>query len=186
MKLSTTNRDLWLRRRGQGGPHEPAKAARYSGTSMFRASERLGHLAGRTAQDHDLWLRLAEGGELMNLPDALLRYRVHEGQVSVSKIVAQRRAAELYRLLALQRRGQGHEDLDAAWAELKAHSSAFRATCAQDMLHCAQSFDRQARTAEARSMRWKAVRTAPFSSAVRRMLMDRIHWRLVRASSTET
>jgi len=31
------------------------------------------------AEDHDLWLRLAEHGKLANLPDALLNCRVHEG-----------------------------------------------------------------------------------------------------------
>lgn len=71
-------------------------------------------LAGGAAQDYDLWLRIAEQGEIANLPDVLLRYRIHEGQVSVSKLVRQRQAAQLYRTLALQRRGGGHEDIDAA------------------------------------------------------------------------
>ena len=71
-------------------------------------------LAGGAAQDYDLWLRIAEQGQIANLPDVLLRYRIHEGQVSVSKLVRQRQAAQLYKTLALQRRGGGREDIDAA------------------------------------------------------------------------
>jgi glycosyltransferase involved in cell wall biosynthesis len=36
-----------------------------------------------TGEDHDLWLRLAEVGRLANLPSVLMRYRVHESNVSV-------------------------------------------------------------------------------------------------------
>lgn len=37
----------------------------------------------RVAEDTDLWLRIAEYGELANLPDAVIRYRMHTGQDSV-------------------------------------------------------------------------------------------------------
>lgn len=43
----------------------------------------------RTAQDYDLYLRLAEVTQLANLPDILLRYRVHSGQASCAKLVQQ-------------------------------------------------------------------------------------------------
>jgi glycosyltransferase involved in cell wall biosynthesis len=38
-----------------------------------------------TSQDYDLWLRLAETGDLDNLPETLLRYRVHGGRTSDTK-----------------------------------------------------------------------------------------------------
>jgi hypothetical protein len=37
------------------------------------------------SEDHDLWLRMAERAKLANLPQVLLRYRVHPDQVSVRK-----------------------------------------------------------------------------------------------------
>jgi glycosyltransferase involved in cell wall biosynthesis len=86
---------------------------------MFRTdvARRLGGyraLAGGTAQDYDLWLRIAEQGKIANLPEMLLRYRSHESQTSVSKLVRQRQAAHLYLTLALQRRAGKAEDIDAA------------------------------------------------------------------------
>ena len=38
-----------------------------------------------TSQDYDLWLRLAETGDLDNLKETLLRYRVHGGRTSDTK-----------------------------------------------------------------------------------------------------
>ena len=43
----------------------------------------------RTAQDYDLYLRLAETTRLANLPETLLQYRVHAKQVSSSRLVQQ-------------------------------------------------------------------------------------------------
>ena len=49
-----------------------------------RARRQAGRLSGgvRHAEDYDLWLRLAERHQLANLPEVVLRYRVHPGQVS--------------------------------------------------------------------------------------------------------
>lgn len=38
------------------------------------------------AEDYDLWLRLAERHEIANLPDVLVRYRVHQHQVSRDQV----------------------------------------------------------------------------------------------------
>ena len=38
------------------------------------------------AEDYDLWLRLAERREIANLPDVLVRYRVHQHQVSTDQV----------------------------------------------------------------------------------------------------
>jgi len=64
--------------------------------AMFRRSSALqiggyaAHLT-TTGEDHDLWLRLAEVGRLANLPGVLMRYRVHESNVSVGAEKAERR-----------------------------------------------------------------------------------------------
>ncbi|MCP3980400.1 MAG: glycosyltransferase [bacterium] len=59
-------------------------------TVMLRAaavSELGGYRAAfRHAEDYDLWLRLAERWDLANLPDVLLHYRLHAGQVSMKHI----------------------------------------------------------------------------------------------------
>lgn len=41
------------------------------------------------AEDLDLWLRMAEHGELANLDSAVVRYRIHENQVSAQKLELQ-------------------------------------------------------------------------------------------------
>jgi glycosyltransferase involved in cell wall biosynthesis len=50
-----------------------------------------------TGEDYDFWLRLAEVGRLANLPDVLIRYRVHDKNASVGDAVKERR-----RLMALE------------------------------------------------------------------------------------
>lgn len=37
------------------------------------------------AEDHELWVRLASHGKLVNLPHALLKYRVHDNNISLKK-----------------------------------------------------------------------------------------------------
>ena len=59
----------------------------HSAVVMRRSAfERAGgyRAALRHAEDHDMWLRLAEHGRLGNLPEALVLYRIHSGQVMVS------------------------------------------------------------------------------------------------------
>ena len=45
------------------------------------------------AEDYALWLRVVARYETGNLPEVLLQYRVHAGQLSQRKAVAQRRMA---------------------------------------------------------------------------------------------
>ena len=59
------------------------------------------------AEDYDLWLRLAERHRLDNLPQTLVRHRVHEGQVSFASIEQQAISALGARLAALRRRAGG-------------------------------------------------------------------------------
>lgn len=42
------------------------------------------------AEDHDLWLRMAEIGKLQNLPDVLIKYRIHNKSISGRKRDLQR------------------------------------------------------------------------------------------------
>ncbi len=58
----------------------------------------------RHAEDYDLWQRLAERHRLANLPDRLLRYRSHAGQVSRRHAAEQRFATRIAQLAALARR----------------------------------------------------------------------------------
>jgi glycosyltransferase involved in cell wall biosynthesis len=55
------------------------------------------------AEDYDLWIRLAENGPLANLPDITLQFRMHSGQTSNLKRLAQRAATALARQAAMRR-----------------------------------------------------------------------------------
>jgi len=46
------------------------------------------------AEDYDLWVRLSEVADLANLPEVILQYRVHPGQVTVKRACRQ----QVYRL----------------------------------------------------------------------------------------
>lgn len=57
------------------------------------------------AEDLDLWLRLGEVGELANLPDVLVQYRLHSNSVSEQDCALQRQKAQEACERAWQRRG---------------------------------------------------------------------------------
>lgn len=65
------------------------------------------------ALDLDLWLRLGEVGQLANLPDPVLKFRLHSGSISETKRYEQRRFAKVACERAWQRRGIAGE-FDAA------------------------------------------------------------------------
>ncbi|MEO8562553.1 MAG: glycosyltransferase [bacterium] len=46
-----------------------------------------------TGEDHDFWLRLAEVGRLVNLPEVLIRYRIHDRNASIGGTNSDRRLA---------------------------------------------------------------------------------------------
>ena len=58
-------------------------------TVAFRRSFWLrmrGYLGGLVSEDYDLWLRALNAGvQIRNIPEPLLRYRIHTGQVSGSR-----------------------------------------------------------------------------------------------------
>jgi glycosyltransferase involved in cell wall biosynthesis len=57
------------------------------------------------AEDLDLWLRLGEIGKLANLPEVVLRFRLHENSISQKNVLAQREAAIRACQSAWDRRG---------------------------------------------------------------------------------
>jgi glycosyltransferase involved in cell wall biosynthesis len=57
------------------------------------------------AEDLDLWLRLAEVGQLANLPETILQYRLHQRSVSETYRYEQRRFARLACERAWKQRG---------------------------------------------------------------------------------
>jgi GT2 family glycosyltransferase len=67
------------------------------------------------AEDLDLWLRMSEHGQLANMPEELLFYRVHSGQVSQDKIWTQRLSRNLA-ILSAQERRAGRTDPLSAYA----------------------------------------------------------------------
>lgn len=118
-------------------------------------------IAGRYAQDYDLWLRLSEHGKLMNLSEKLQMYRMHEGQVSVSKAMAQRTTAEFYRILARQRRVTGFESLLEAQRELDSKKKEIEILVAKDLLMFARNMELQGAYLTAYAIKWRAFLTDP-------------------------
>jgi glycosyltransferase involved in cell wall biosynthesis len=60
-------------------------------------------------EDYDLWLRLSEIGDLMNLPDSLLKYRVYSGK-RTAKFAKQQTLSEMGARAAAARRRAGLAD----------------------------------------------------------------------------
>jgi glycosyltransferase involved in cell wall biosynthesis len=74
---------------GVGGMIHPAVTFRLNAlTDIGGYDERLS-----ASSDLDLWLRLAEVGELTNLPDVVLKYRVHFDSITMGKRLLQTNAA---------------------------------------------------------------------------------------------
>lgn len=77
-----------------------------------------------SAQDLDLWLRLGERGQLANLPDAILKYRLHSNSVSHNRSIEQRQNARIACERAWQRRGiEGSFEAGYAWRPTDAPES---------------------------------------------------------------
>jgi glycosyltransferase involved in cell wall biosynthesis len=71
-------------------------------------------IATPLSQDYDLWLRLSERHALANLPEFLVRYRIHREQVSFRKIGLQRSVANVMRYEAAVRRHRAGQIADPA------------------------------------------------------------------------
>lgn len=66
------------------------------------------------AEDYDLWLRLAEIGEMANIQEPLIRFRIHPQQTSKTRRLTQRAATAFARQMAVRRRSGHEERIDMA------------------------------------------------------------------------
>lgn len=64
------------------------------------------------AEDYDLWLRISERGEMANIAEPLIKFRVHSQQTSKVKRFTQRAATALARQLSVRRRKGQEEGID--------------------------------------------------------------------------
>ena len=121
-------------------------------------------LVGKYAQDYDLWLRLSEFGEVENLNAELIEYRVHCGQVSIKNVREQRRAAEIYRELALQRRSNHPEDIQRAKQQLAKHWQILKKRTSNDYLHWSALFEAMEEYKKFQALNLVALKEWPFNS----------------------
>ena len=85
------------------------------------------------AEDYDLWLGIAEVGEIDNISAPLIRYRVHKNQTSILNLIRTRVAHDVYAELARQRRNDGAEDLVAALAVVQKNLADTLTACEEDL-----------------------------------------------------
>ena len=89
-------------------------------TVMLRRAAVLavgGYRPRSTVEDYDLWLRLADRFDLANLPEALLDYRLHDGQFSSARDEKVAVATLVVRAAAAERRAGRPDPLDRAHAD---------------------------------------------------------------------
>ena len=111
-------------------------------TVVFRraAFDELGGYRDRFphAEDYDLWLRLAETGDVRNLAEPLLRYRLHEGQVTRLQIERQVSSTLAAQAAARSRRATGSEpspnELEPPAEEVRRHALAAHVALAASRL----------------------------------------------------
>ncbi|MEM6635709.1 MAG: glycosyltransferase [Pseudomonadota bacterium] len=99
-------------------------------TSVIMRAEAFRQVGGYdeniyTAQDLNLWLRLAEIGTLANIAEPLLKYRLHRNSISVKKRAIQRANARAACEMAWARRGLSDIKLEADYWRADAQSTAF-------------------------------------------------------------
>ena len=90
---------------------------------MFRTElvRRLGgyRAAFEVSEDYDLWLRMSEVTVLANLPEPLVFYRLHAGNLMFRKVVRQSFSVHLAQCSAQLRRTTGQDPVDAMLAAPK-------------------------------------------------------------------
>lgn len=95
----------------------PARNPFIHSSVMFRASvarECGGYRSFfEAAEDYDLWLRLAERGKIAMLPEILMKYRVHQENVTAKKAVRQLFSTRLA-IKSAARRRSGAQDFPGA------------------------------------------------------------------------
>lgn len=77
--------------------------------------------AFKHVEDYDLWLRLSEKYDLVNLPEPLLRYRIHDSKVSARYAADQIVGRRMAQFSASQRRGGRTDRLNDVSLSLEDH-----------------------------------------------------------------
>jgi glycosyltransferase involved in cell wall biosynthesis len=109
---------------GRAAPDLSVQNELVHGTVVMRADafRALGGYRLDQSEDYDLWLRFDERHRVAALAEPVIRYRVHSGQFSVTKLGRQALGARCVRAAAVARRAgrpdplEGVERLDAAVA----------------------------------------------------------------------
>lgn len=133
--------------------------------------------------DYDLCLRMAELGKVGNLPQRLVGYRIHAGQITVTKMRPQLRSGQVYRALARQRRSGRAEDVSLAQADPIESPAALRRALVGGSLFWADLLERVGAPERARQLRWGAARAEPWHPLVRRMAWNGLKRALGRGGS---
>lgn len=116
------------------------------------------------AEDYDLLLRLSARHALANLPEPLVRYRIHGGQVSQQKLAAQRKLANAVRVAAFEsQRRDGLVGAGVQPPDVSTTSSLLgrRGTLAADCLHWAGVHRALGNRAAAARLVARAIVSAP-------------------------
>jgi glycosyltransferase involved in cell wall biosynthesis len=118
------------------------------------------------ALDYDLYLRLSENYDLANMPETLVKYRVHHDQLSISRIKQQRRLADECRRRAIVRRSPGSGSVERrgfsdAWMQLRAYPS----TLGYEYVMWSRRFAACGDISRALSLALRAIAESPLSAS---------------------
>lgn len=109
----------------------------FHGSVMFRREvlETIGYYREgfRNSQDFDYWLRIAEVGKMLNLPEPLYQYRLHEGQMTFTSYYRMKAEWQLaLKLAEVRKNGQADaEEYEMGAADLKKRFANFIPTPAE-------------------------------------------------------
>ena len=97
------------------------------------------------AEDYALWIKIASGYKVSNLPERLVKYRVHSSQISQTALVEMRKVVSAIQTdswLSIKESGNVNKILEpiahTTWSKLRGHAG----TLGYDHLYWAQHFRR--------------------------------------------
>ncbi|MGD9602559.1 MAG: glycosyltransferase family 2 protein [Gammaproteobacteria bacterium] len=120
------------------------------------------------SQDYELFLRLCGAYPLANLPEPLVRYRVHPGQVSFARLRAQRRLADQARVAAYRAAAAADHLLPGTHppeTSTIARLLGKRGTCGRDYLDWSFTYRALGEPALADALVFRSLLYAPLSRA---------------------
>ncbi|MFZ5485084.1 MAG: glycosyltransferase [Pseudomonadota bacterium] len=129
-------------------------------------------IVNRYAQDYDLFLRLSELGTVANIPDVLMHYRIHEGQITVQKMLPQLRSAFVYQELAKDRRAGLPENMDEAIRRADARKKDLKHAVIKGASYWGGLMMRQGNRIAARTLFWSALKAHPANYRVIRSYLS--------------